>query len=399
MHAASTSSWYALTVSLIYLDHAATTPLAPEVLDAMLPFLRDEFGNASSTHALGVRARTAIDRARSQVAAVACGRRSEVIFTGSGTEANHLAIAGRFSSDTTRHPESNLVISAVEHPSIRENARAVAETLHVPLVEVAVDREGRLDFAALDAALTPRTLWLGVMHVQNEIGTIQPIAEIATRLRVRAPRALLHVDAIQSLGKVDLAGVVAVADSIALSAHKVHAMKGVGCLLTLGGRRLAPVLRGGGQERGFRSGTENVAGIVGFGYAVERALHGLADESRRLTELRDRVARAALACDEVTVIGGDAPRSPAILSLAVSGLRGEILQHELEARGIVIGTGSACHSGKGTVSPTYSALGLDEATSLSVLRISLSRSTTAAEIARVETELPSAIRRVRQLVH
>lgn len=386
-------------MSFIYLDHAATTPLAPEVLDAMLPYLREEFGNPSSTHVLGVRARAAIDRARQQIGRVANGRRCEAIFTGSGTEANHLAIAGRFGKDTVRHPDSNLVISAVEHPSVRENARTLAEALAVPLVEVGVDRSGRLDLEALHASLTPHTLLVAVMHVQNEIGTLQPIAEIAHRMRERAPRAALHVDAIQSLGKVDLNSVVAVADSIALSAHKVHAMKGTGCLLTLGGKRIFPVLRGGGQERGLRSGTENVAGIVGFGFAVERALAGLTDESRRLAELRDRVAQAALACDEVAVIGGDAKRSPAILSLAVSGLRGEILQHELEARGIVIGTGSACHSGKGTVSPTYSALGLDEATAKSVLRISLSRCTTAAEITRIETELPSAIRRVRQLVH
>ena len=380
----------------VYLDHAATSPVWPEVLDAMLPYLRGEFANPSSVHAPGVRARRALDEARERVtaalgAAPAADRPVEVTFTSGGTEANNLAVLGFVRARAT----DRVVTSAVEHPCVRLSAAAAAEERAVPHVEVPTDRDGVLDLDALAAALTEKTTFVALIHGQNETGVRQPIARAAAVVRRRAPRAHLHVDAVQSFTKVPLEEVVATADSVALSAHKIGGPKGVGALVRFTGRAPVPLVRGGGQEGDVRSGTENVAGIVGFGAACETArAHGRAD----LEERGGRVRAAFEALADATVLGADAPRLPTIVAAAVGGVRGEVLQHHLEEEGVIVGTGSACHARKSALSPTYAALGLSEAEARSVVRVSLSHATRDADLDRFESALPAAVTRVREFV-
>jgi cysteine desulfurase len=392
-------------MGLAYLDNAATTRVDPDVLAALLPWLADEYGNPSSIHALGVRARAAIERAREQVARAIIGRstppaKPRVVFTGSGTEANHLAIHG-----FTERRGDRLVASAVEHPSVRAACERLAAKRGIEFVTVAVDRHGRLDLAALRESLTRDTLLVAVMHVQNELGTIQPIAETAQLVRELAPRAHFHVDAIQSLGKVALDEVVAHADSLAISAHKIHGPKGVGALVQLSRRPLVAQIVGGGQESGARSGTENVAGIVGFGLAADRAWTGLDAHRATLEAQRARIAHALTACPGVELLGPADPslRSPAILAATIRGvagepLRGETIQHELESRGVIVGTGSACHAAHGALSPTFGAIGLSEARARSLIRISLSRTTTADDVAAFAAAFAPALERLTALL-
>lgn len=377
----------------VYLDHAATTPLDPAVLDAMLPYLRDEFANASSMHAAGVRARAAVDSARDQVLrAIGSRRKARLVFTGSGTEANNLAVIGA----ARARRGDRIVLSAVEHPSVARPAAAASRECGIPAVEVAVDARGVLDLAALDAALTEKTSFVALIHVQNETGAIQPIAAAAEVVRAKARRAHLHVDAIQSFGKLDLEGVAAVADSIALSAHKIRGPKGVGALVVFGDKPLEPIVHGGGQEGDLRSGTENVAGIAGFAAAAKLAQQGRLSTHDRALALAARVESALLAAGNARILCSDAPRSPFIVAAAVAGVRGEVLQHHLEAQGVVVGTGSACHAGAGKVSKTYGALGLDLDAAKSVIRVSLSPATSDADVAALEAALARVVPRLRE---
>lgn len=381
----------------LYLDHAATSPLDAAVLDAMLPYLGAEAGNPSSVHGPGVRARAGVERAREQLSGAVrgvAGRAARVTFTSGGTESNNLAVLGFVRARRTER----VVTSAVEHPSVRKAAAAAAAEANVPHVEVPTDSRGVLDLDAFAEALTPRTTFVALIHGQNETGVLQPIAAAARVLRERSPRAHLHVDAVQSFGKVPLEDVVAVADSIAISAHKVHGPKGAGALVRFTERAPRPLLFGGGQEDGLRSGTENVAGIVGLAAAAGRAAEALPSTTRTLATLSDRVVRAFLSLDGVVVLGRDAERLPSIVAAAVAGVRGEVLQHHLEEAGVVVGTGSACHARRSELSPTYASLGLDEPAARSVVRVSLSRHTTEEDVERFAEALPGAVRRLREHV-
>ncbi len=377
-----------------YLDNAATTPLDPDVFEAMLPFLRGSFGNPSSVHGPGVAARRAIGEARERVAAAVSSRPARaVVFTSGGTEANNLAVRGFARSRRS----DRIVTSGVEHPSVHQTARAAAEDHAVPHVVVRCDPGGRVDIDHLAACLGAKTTLVALVHGQNESGTLQPIVEAAAVIRDVAPRALLHVDAVQSFGKVSLDAVAAVADSIALSAHKIHGPKGAGALVLFTNARPAPLLCGGGQEDDVRSGTENVAGIVGFGVAAERAAAELPRTAARLARLADRVHAALASIEDARILGAGAPRLASIHAAAIAGVRGEVLQHHLERYGLVIGTGSACHAGKNRVSRTYEALGLDLDAARSVIRISLSRLTGDATVDRLVAALPAAVAELRAL--
>lgn len=390
-----------------YLDNAATTPLLGEVRQAMRPFLEGEHGNPSSVHSLGVAARRAVERAREQVAA-ALGRpldgygpsrqkEARIVFTSGGTEANNLAILGY----SRLRRGDRIICSAVEHPSAHRAAEAAASEAGCPLHRTRVGQDGRLDLDHLESLLTERTSVVALIHGQNEYGGIQPIAEAAALVRQKARRAHLHVDLVQSFGKVSVSDLLGVIDSAALSAHKIHGPKGVGALALFTASRPVPLVHGGGQEDGLRSGTENVAGIVGFGRAARQA--GEIDIEKQQVELGarlERVRRSLLSLADVTLLGGvgPTPHLPTIAAASIDGVRGEVLQHHLEQQDLLIGTGSACHAGKNRISSTYEALGLSVDQARNVIRISLSRLTDDRDIERVERELPQAVAAVREMV-
>ena len=377
-----------------YLDNAATTPLDERVLEAMLPYLRGEFGNPSSVHASGISAWRALEQAREQVQAALGGRKGRIVFTSGGTEANNLAIQG-FSR---LRRGDRIVISAVEHPSCHQAADVAAELAGIACRRVRVGSTGRIDLDHLESLLTEKTTVVALIHGQNEIGTLQPVLEAAALIRERAPRAHLHVDAVQTFGKLPLDSLVAVVDSLSLSAHKLHGPKGAGALALFTPAKPVALLQGGGQEQGIRSGTENVAALVGFGRAAQLAADGLAESSKRLAALTESILTCLEGLPDTQVLGDRTARLPTLAAAVVAGVPGEVLQHHLEQRGLVIGTGSACHAGKNRISPTYAALGLDLQQARSVIRISLSRETTRADVDRLEQELPQTVNHIRELV-
>jgi cysteine desulfurase len=365
--------------ALVYLDNAATTPLDPEVHAAMAPYLAEGFGNPSSRHGLGVAAARAIEEARIRVARAAGARPEGVVFTSGGTEANNLAVLGlaRARARQGRH----VLIGATEHPCVRDSARALTEE-GFELELLRLDARGGLDLEHLAAHLRPDTVLVAHMLVNNEFGTIYPIARLARLVRAAAPRALVHVDAVQALGKVEVSLGELGAHSLAISAHKLHGPKGAGALVLVEGVRPRPLVFGGDQEHGLRSGTENVSGLVGLGRAAELANQRLAEttalvEARR-AELVAGLARLAGA--RPIEPGGPGACVGAIAAIALPGPPAEAWMHQLEARGILTSVGSACQAKKGGVSPALLALGLDQEQARQVLRVSFSRRTSAADV-------------------
>lgn len=359
--------------SPIYLDHNATTPLLPEVVDAMLPYLRSEFGNPSSSHPWGRRAREAVDEARGRVSRMLGCAPDEVLFTSSGTESNNLAIRGVAGASAGR---TQLVTSVIEHPATAKPCAYLEEHgFEVDWVEVDRDACVRLDVLA--TRLSERTALVTVMHANNETGTLQPIAEIAALARRHG--ALVHTDAAQSVGKVPVDVEALGVDLLTVAGHKLNAPKGVGALFVRRGTRIEPVLLGAGHERGLRPGTENVASIVGLGVACDVIARSLGDKTRALRELRDRLASALLASlPNLRVNGDGAERLPNTLSLRFPGVRGsEVLAGAPE---IAASTGSACHAGQETPSGVLLAMGLRADESLETVRLSVGSTTTEGDV-------------------
>ncbi|MFH0945700.1 MAG: cysteine desulfurase family protein [Planctomycetota bacterium] len=380
--------------SAVYLDNAATTPLDPAILEVMLPYLTREQGNPSSVHGPGVAARRAVEGAREQVFAALGSRLTELVFTSGGTEANNLALFGY----ARLRKGDQLVISSVEHPSVHRAAESVSNLLGIPCRQVRVDSAGRLDLNHLGDLLTEKTSVVSLIHGQNEYGSVQPVLEAAAIVRERAPRAHLHLDTVQSFGKISVEPLAAVADSLSLSAHKLHGPKGAGALALFSRSRPVPRLEGRGQENGRRAGTANGAGAVGFGMAAARAARNLAANGPRLALMNEQVLSCLEQLPDTRLLGSRSHRLPTIAAALLGGVPGEVLQHHLEQRGVVIGTGSACHAGRNRISPTYKALGLDLEQARSVIRISLSYQTSAEDLDRLLTELPAALSEVRELI-
>jgi len=370
----------------VYLDHAATTPPAPEVRAAMEPWLDSEHGNPSSRHPLGQRAADALESARESVAASVGAQPQGVVFTSGGTEANNLAVLGlaRARARLGRH----VLIGATEHPSVRAPAEALtAEGFEVEWLRL--DSEGRLDLDHAGALLREDTVLVSQMLVNNEVGAVQPVAELAPRLEAAAPRAWLHVDAVQAFGKLDVRMVGLGAHALSLSAHKLHGPKGAGALVLARGVKPRPLVYGGGQEGDLRSGTEAVAACVGFGRAVELAVEARADFQVRAGALRARLLGDASALGLQPVLPAQLEAIPNILALVVPGPPAEVWLHHLAARGVYVGTGSACQSKKGALSPALLAHGLSEDEVRRVLRFSFARTTTDAEVERASSALRS----------
>jgi len=378
----------------IYLDNAATTRLDPRALEAMLPYLTERFGNpASRTHAFGWEAEEAVEAARRQVAALISADPHDLIFVSGATEANHLALRGVLNGYRTRG--RHCVTSAIEHSSVLETADALRSE-GFEITSLGVDSEGRVDLAQLEAALRDDTVLVSILHGNNEVGTLQDLAAIGALCRAR--RVVFHTDATQSFGRVPIDVDAMKIDLLSASAHKIHGPKGCGALFVR--RRsprvaLVPDHRGGGQERGLRSGTLNVPAIVGFGAAAALMTPG-GDETCRIASLRDRLETGVLReVPDARVNGGNAPRLPGISNLTFPGIEGEALL--LELRGLAVSTGSACASASLEPSHVLLALGRPESEARSSVRFSLGRFTREDEIDRAIEEVRSAVIRLRAI--
>jgi cysteine desulfurase len=376
---------------MIYLDNAASAPPAPEVLTAMTAAAGSLFGNPSSAHGLGAAATRALDEARTQVAALLRASPQDIVFTSGGTEADALAVLGVAGAARGRH----VVVSAIEHPAVLRSAELLtARGFRVTLV--APGRDGVVTAATVAAAVESDTALVAVMLVNNELGTVQPVSAIARLLAATAARPHLHVDAVQAAGFLPLSVQALGADTVAISGHKFHGPKGAGALWIRKGAKLVPLWDGGRQERGLRSGTENVPACVALGRAAALVLAAEADIDRMAT-LRDRLeARifASLPGSAPTVAPGT-PRAPHIASITIPDLPGEPLLHALEARGVFVSAGSACASRTRGPSHVLAAIGVPD--SAAVLRLSLSRFTTSAEVDAAASALCEAVAEVAEV--
>jgi cysteine desulfurase len=374
----------------IYLDHAATTPLRPEVRDAMLPYLGGVFGNPSSAHAFGRLAREALDDAHERLARAIGAESREVVFTSGGTEADNLALKG--AAWAGRAKGHRIVTTPVEHHAVGHTL-AYLEKFGFEVVQVPVDRYGRVDPADVEAALTDRTILVSVMLANNEVGTVLPIREIAEI--VRAHRGILfHVDAVQAAAWIELDVNVLGADLVALAAHKVEGPKGTGALWMRRGTHILSQQHGGSQERHRRAGTENVAGAVGMATAFELAAAERAVSVPSVTALRDRLAAAMQALPGVELTGHPVERLPHIVSVVIPGIDGGSVALALDLAGIAVSTGSACASGSTEVSHVLAAMGFPVDEARGALRLSLGRTTTDAEIDEAARVVPEVIARL-----
>lgn len=357
----------------VYLDYNATTPLAEPVLAAMLPFLREQYGNASSRHEYGTVARRAIDAAREQIASLVGVQASQIVFTSGGTEANNLFMKGA----AGYLKPSQVAVSAIEHPCVARPAADLARGGWT-LRKLAVTRDGEVDLADVDAALAAPTGLVSVMLANNETGVIQNVARVADM--ARAARAWMHTDAVQALGKIRVDFEALNVHAMTLSSHKIYGPKGAGALVLDKRIELKPLLSGGGHERGLRSGTENVAAIVGFGIAAEIAAARLAETSTRLKLLQDELERGLKGVG-ATIFGQRAQaRLPNTSYFAIPGIEGETLVIELDKAGYAVAAGAACSSANPEPSATLIAMGIAPELARGAVRVSLGAPTTAAEI-------------------
>ena len=377
----------------IYLDHAATTPVDPRVLETMLPFFSAQFANASSVYAEARTPRQALDAARARVAAAITCKPSEIVFTSGGSEGDNAAIRGVVWASQARG--NHVITSAIEHHAVLHAcgwlARFGVETTYLP-----VDGQGLVDPAAVAAAIRPSTVLISVMHANNEIGTVQPLREIGAIARAR--QIPLHTDAVQSCGHLPLDVQALGVDLLSLSAHKFYGPKGVGALYVRRGTPWLPSQVGGGQERNRRAGTENVAGIVGLATALDLALGAQEAEAARLRALRDSLITGLLAAIPGSRLNGHPTlRLPNNLNISFEGLDGESLLLALDRQGVAASSGSACTAGSIDPSHVLLALGLEPPLANGALRLTLGRSTTEREIERVLTLLPPLIARLRAM--
>lgn len=378
----------------IYLDHAATTPMRSEVRDAMLPFLGERWGNPSSVHRWGRRARNAIEEARERVAGALGAHRSEIVFTGGGTEGDNLAILGRWRQARAESGRGLVACTAIEHKAVLASVKAATVEGADSLV-LAVDTDGRLTTETVEHAIAADPCVLSVMWGNNEIGTLQPIDAIARRCADAA--VVMHTDAVQAFGKVRVRVDETPCSLLTVSSHKINGPQGVGALFVRDGVPLHPSLFGGGQERQLRPGTENVAGIVGFARAAELAAQEQAQEGARLEALRDELERCLReAAGEIIVHGAHAARLPHVLNVGVACGDPAALLIGLDLEGVAASGGSACQSGTAAPSHVLVAIGA-QAQDAAAIRFSLGHGTTADEIERAARAFAMVVNRMRTL--
>ena len=390
----------------IYLDHNATTPVEPAVLDAMLPYFSADFGNAASIHTTGQRARSAVETAREQVAGLLGARPQEIIFTSGGTESDNHAVFGivRNAPGATKH----IVTTQIEHEAVLNACQALEVAAvsgardegsahgKIEVTYLAVDSNGLVDPEAVRDAIRPQTALITVMHANNELGTVQPLEEIG---RIAAQNDIFfHTDAVQSAGKIPLDVNALGVDLLAISGHKFYAPKGIGALYIRGGTRLRQLLYGGHHQRGFRPGTENVPGIVGLGRAAELARLSLAEDAQRVSALRDELQRQLLGrIPHAHANASGAPRTPNTTNITFPGIEGEALIIALDLKGLACSTGAACSSGAVEPSHVLTAIGLSAEDARASIRFSLGRHTTQQEISAALEIVPAAVAQLREL--
>lgn len=389
-----------MTLKPVYLDNNATTAVAPEVLEAMLPFFKDLWGNPSSMHAFGGQVRQYVDNARRQVADFLGADRSEIIFTSCGTESNNMAIRGTIETATER---LNFITTRVEHPAVLEPARTLKDRGH-NVIELDVDSSGQIDLGQLKRVLSYGPALVSIMWANNETGVIFPIREITEM--VKSAGGIMHTDAVQAVGKLPIDLREIKVDLLSLSGHKLHAPKGIGALYVRRGTRVAPLLFGGHQEGGKRGGTENVPYIVGLGKACElvqsspnqRAARNISEEMTRVLALRDRLQKGILEkCPDVRVNGDQAHRLPNTLNISFLYIEGESILYHLSDLGIAASSGSACASGSLEPSHVIRAMGVPFIAAHGSIRFSLSRYNTDEDIDYVLEHLPPIIKRLRNI--
>lgn len=376
-----------------YLDHAATTPVLDEVREAMQVALGTDWGNPSSVHAPGRAARALVEEARERVAEAIGASPAEIVFTGGGTEADNLAIKG--AAFKLRGSGRRIVTTEFEHHGVLEPVHHLAHDGYEAEV-VPVGEEGLVDPEAVAGAVTPATTVVSVMAVNNEIGTVQPLAEVVERVKEAAPNALVHTDAVQALGNIPVDVGRWGVDLASFSAHKLGGPKGVGCLFVRAGVPVEPVIHGGGQERGLRSGTLNVPGITGFGVASEIAAKEVHEKAGRVGAMRDRLLEGIRAVVPDVVVNGDlASRSPNNLNVSLPGCEGETLLLLLDEAGIACSSGSACQSGALDPSHVLLAIGRPKELADGSLRFTFGRASTDEDVDAVLEVLPGIVSRAR----
>jgi cysteine desulfurase len=377
----------------VYLDYNATTPVDRSVLDAMLPYLTEEAGNASSIHSPGQRARAAVEAARESVALLLGANPAEIVFTSGGTEADNLALLG--TTQASRSPQKHVVTTSIEHHAVLNTCEAL-EKRGVEITYVRVGENGIVDPQDVRRALRPETLLVSVMHANNETGTIQPVEAIGQIARDAG--VYFHCDAVQSAGKLPVDVNRLKVDLLSVSAHKIYGPKGVGALYVRPGTPVEPQLFGGHQQRDLRPGTENVPGIVGLGKAAQLARLHRDEDSRTIAALRDRLEDSLLSVIGSVRVNGDRERRVSnTTNLAFAGAGGEALLIALDLLGLACSTGAACSSGAVEPSHVLTAMGLSSDQARSSLRFSLGRGTTAEEIDEAVAIIPRAVARIRAL--
>ena len=380
----------------IYLDYNATTPLHPEVRDAMMPYLMEAFGNGSSIHAYGREARTAIDTAREQVAELIGAKSpSEIVFTGSGTEADNHAIKGLTELQKSRGAGNHIITSSVEHHAVLHTCQYL-EQCGFEVTYLPVDRYGRIDIEQLHEAVRDTTVLISIMHVNNENGTVQPLEEICEIAQEH--EVPLHTDAVQSVGKLEMNVQALGVNLLAFSGHKIYAPKGIGVLYIRRGTRLANLVHGGSHERNRRAGSENVPAIVGLGAAADLAKQEQITYAQHLDSLTQQLREGLdTHIDRLHYNGHPDHCAPGTLNVSFENVEGESLILRLDMEGICVSTGSACTSGSMEPSHVLAALGLPPRLAQGTVRFSLGRNTTEAEIDAVIAKLPKVIQQMRTL--
>lgn len=375
---------------MIYADNAATTKISDSVFEKMLPFLREQYGNASSQYSLGTKAKRAVEQARKQIALAIGAELSEITFTSGGSEANSWVL--RCIAETYRTEPMHIITSEIEHHSVL-NACHTLEHGGVEVTYLPVSAVGQVSVADVEAAIRPHTKLISIMLANNEIGTVQPIAEIGQLLKDKS--ILLHTDAVQAIGHIPVDVITLNVDFLTGSAHKFNGAKGTGILFKRSGLTLSPLVFGGEQEHGLRAGTENVASIVSAGYAAEESVGLMDDETKRLSAMvKDTVdgIREKIPC--VRVNGDSVSRLPGTVNLGFDGVSGESLMHLLDLKGICVSTSSACTAGKDEPSHVLLALGLSEQQAKSAIRISYGRYNTYGEVGKVVSAVCSAYAKI-----
>jgi len=387
-----------MTKRITYLDNAATTPVRPEVLEAMLPYLGSEaFGNPSSAHRFGRAARAGIEAAKRAVADAAGAEPNQVVFTSGGTEADNLAIIGAALAAKDRGAPFRVAVSASEHKAVLAAAHAV-QHLGGEEIILPVTASGLLEHEALDKALDRGVAIVSVMWVNNEVGTVQPVAQLATRCRGAPPGVLFHSDAVQAFGKVP----VSLHDSgcalLTISGHKIGAPKGIGALIVRDRKAVEAIIHGGGQQFGIRPGTENVPGIIGLGTAARLAAAEQQSLAARLRELRDELERRVLGIVPDAVINGwQGERAPHISNVSIPGTDSEALLMHLDLAGIACSSGSACSTGAVEPSHVLTAMGVPRELGVAALRFSFGKDSTIEDVEAVTAALPRVVEKVRSL--